>query len=493
MVEQSITSKVIKGVSTQTLITILTGIIEIVGFSIMSRLLSQQDFGYYAAITAVVAIFSAFSDAGIGAAIVQRKTLDQRYINNAFTLSLLFGLLGSSLLLIFSGPASKFVADESMRVPLMLVSITLLTGTLSSVNFSIMHRKLQFLKMGIIRISAAIITTVVSIILALKGFGYYAIIAKTISYSLITLFVSYIAAHTKFFLSFDFKVYKEIFGFSGWLMASSFFRKLADQVDRLMMSSLFSVTTLGMYSRPKEFINNMTGRFCEIFDSSLFPVLSSIQDERERFVKSYQSSLYYLNIAGLMITLAFMFNSELIIRIFLGEEWMNVNTLFVVLSFSGICMINGSIGDIFLRSLALTKQQFFLRILQAVSSILFILFAAHWGVLAVAVAYLLAYLLVVIVKMYYISGKIKFGIKNAFILIFQSAKIALYYIPIYILCMLFMPNTLTFNIIKFAIFIVISVIVFLVVPECVGTKYKTEMYSKVLCFLKSKVISNKQQ
>lgn len=132
------------------------------------------------------------------------------------------------------------------------------------------------------------------------------------------------------------------------------------------------MATLGMYSRPKEFINSMTGRLTEIFDSSLFPVLSSIQDENERLVSSYKYALYYLNIAGLMVTLVFMFNSELIIRIFLGAEWMNVNPLFIVLSFSGIMMINGSLGDIFLRLLAFTKQQFFLRILQAVVSILLI-------------------------------------------------------------------------------------------------------------------------
>ena len=71
MTEQSNTTKVLKGVSTQTLITILIGVIEIVSFSIMSRLLTQEDFGYYAAIAAVTAIFTSFADAGIGSAIVQ--------------------------------------------------------------------------------------------------------------------------------------------------------------------------------------------------------------------------------------------------------------------------------------------------------------------------------------------------------------------------------------------------------------------------------------
>ena len=318
MSEQSNTQKVLNGVSAQTIITVLTGVVEIFGFSIMSRLLSRQDFGYYAAVTAVSAIFSSFADAGIGSAIVQKKNLDQKYLDNAFTLCLLFGLFGSSLMVVCSGPAARYVADESMQVPLMLVAITLLTGTLSSVFFSVMHRKLQFLKMGIIRISALIITTIISILLALEGFGYYAIITKVILFSIITLIVSYVASHTKCHFSFDIITYKEILGFSGWLMASAFFRRIADQVDRLMMSSLFNVSTLGMYSRPKEFINGMTGHLTNIFDTALFPTLSAIQDDNERICRSYQSTLYYLNIVGLMITFAFMFNSELLIRIFLG-------------------------------------------------------------------------------------------------------------------------------------------------------------------------------
>lgn len=485
---QSNTNKVLKGVSTQTLVTFLTGIVEIVGFSIMSRLLSQQDFGYYAAVTAVAAIFSAFSDAGIGSAIVQRKVLDQKYIDNAFTLCLLFGLFGSLLLVACSGPAARYVADETMKVPLMLVAITLLTGTLSSVNFSIMQRNLQFLRMGIIRISALLFTTVVSIILAVKGFGYYAIIAKVILYSLICLAVSWFAVRTRYHLSFDKKVFKEIFSFGGWLQASVFFRKIADQIDRLMMSSLFSVSTLGMYSRPKEFINSMTGKVTDIFDSSLFPVLSSIQDENERFMNSYQSALYYLNIVGLMITLSFMFNSELIIRVFLGSEWMNVNTLFIVLSFSGICMMNGSLGDIFLRSLAFTKQQFFLRVLQAVTSITFILIAAHWGVLAVACAYIIAYGVVVLVKMFFISNKIHYGFVNSLLVIVKSYRVALIYIPVYLLCQHLFSNTVTFNIIKLSIFCILSLLLFIFFPGIVGSKYKMEMHRRIVALFVKRVV-----
>ena len=40
------TQKVIKGISSQTLVTVVLGIVEIISFSVMSRLVNKEDFGY---------------------------------------------------------------------------------------------------------------------------------------------------------------------------------------------------------------------------------------------------------------------------------------------------------------------------------------------------------------------------------------------------------------------------------------------------------------
>ena len=190
MVPNSNTNKVLRGMSSQTIVTLVLGLVEIVSFSIMSRLLTQEDFGYYAAITAITVVFATFSETGIGSAIVQQKELTKGYIDNAFTISLLFGSVITLLLLVLAGPLSRMVADESMRVPLMLMSGTLLLNCLTSVNRSIMHRKLQFMLMGMINLVSLVFTTAVAVWLAYIGLGYYAIIAKAILGSVITFFLS---------------------------------------------------------------------------------------------------------------------------------------------------------------------------------------------------------------------------------------------------------------------------------------------------------------
>ena len=58
------TNKALKGMSSQTFVTILLGLVDVVSFSIMSRLLTQQDFGYYAALSAILMIFNSFAETG---------------------------------------------------------------------------------------------------------------------------------------------------------------------------------------------------------------------------------------------------------------------------------------------------------------------------------------------------------------------------------------------------------------------------------------------
>ena len=361
--------KIIKGISSQTVVTILLGIVEIVSFSIMSRLLTKVDFGYYASIAAVVAIFASFSDTGIGAAIIQTKHLHKHFVDNAFTLSLIFGLVISLLLFTLSGILANVVADNSMTTPLMLMSVTLLLNCLSSVFTSLMHRRLEFLRIGFIRLFSLVTTTIIAIWLAYDGYGYYSIITKTVLQAFISFVLAWYFCKTRFRLTIDQKTSCIIFKFSGWLMASVILRNLAHYVDKLLMPRLLSVSALGAYSRPKDFITQISTKINSIFDNALFPVLSSIQDEKEKIERSFTLSLSLLNTFALLLAMGFAFNSELIIRVFFGEEWLSLNLVMIVTSFVFVFNIDGRLSDCYLRSMALTKIQFYFRAFETILNI----------------------------------------------------------------------------------------------------------------------------
>ena len=484
---ESNTSKAVRGMSSQTLVTLILGIVEIVSFSIMSRLLSQSDFGYYAAISAITIVFTSFSETGIGSAIIQRKEISSCYINNAFTLSFIFGTAIMLLMLATAKPLANMVADASLTIPLMIMSVTLLCNCMSSVNTSIMYRRMEFMSVGIINLTSLVITTIVAVVLAIYGLGYYAILTKAVLTSVITFVLSLIMAKTRFSFVLDKSTFRDIFGFSGWLMASVFFRNMAQQLDKLLMGNLLSVSSLGAYNRPKEFINTITSKLGSIFDSALFPVLSQIQDNKKSIARAYLRSLYYLNISSIVFALVFIFNSELIIRIFFGQEWLHILPVLNIISLSIVFNFDARLADCYLRSLGLTRQQFSFRILEIILKIAGLLLGFKGGIEGVAISVVITNFTTVIMKHVYLSKIVSISLLQGIKKLVSSWQVTLFILPIMIPSVLFLPHDITGNIVTAFIFLITVIVSFLFAPEIVGREYKSGVYSKVRSLVIDKI------
>ena len=476
------TQKAVKGISSQTLVTIILGILEVVTFSIMSRLLSKEDFGYYAAISAVVVVFASFSDTGIGAAIIQRKQLDKRYIDNAFTLSLILGAIVMFVLLILSGTISLLVADNSMQTPLMLMSITLLLNCLISVNVSVMYRNLQFIKVGIVHIVSLVLTSVVAIVLAFYGYGYYAILTKAIMTSICTFILSLMLCRTHYSLRLDMQTSKSIFSFSGWLMASVIFRNFAQQVDRLMMPNLLSVSALGAYNRPKDFVNQISSKINSIFDIALFPVLSTVQNDILRLSNAFRRSFFLLNLFSALLAFGFIFNSDLIIRLFFGEEWLYLRNIFCVFSVAVIFNVDGRLADCYLRSMALTRQQFYFRVIETVLKVMMVLIGSIWGMIGIAISIVAADATMKMFKVSYVAFRINIGFKMLFLDFIYSLRFLILLLPINFFAVKIFPRTLQGCLIVLMVFMISTILIFFGTPTFVGDRYKDEVWTKVIGF-----------
>ena len=473
------TNKALKGMSSQTFVTILLGLVDVVSFSIMSRLLTQQDFGYYAALSAILMIFNSFAETGIGSAIIQKKNADQHFINNAFTLALCFGTVISALLFLLSDFLAAIVVDPSMGTPLKLMSLTILCHCMTSPYISMLQKKLKFLVVGYVQLGAWIITSIVAIVLAANGFGYYAIIAKTILGSILTLAIVAFVSKARFSIEWNKDIIKSIWGYSSWLMMSVVFRNFSQQADRLLMSRLLSVDLLGSYNRPKEFINQISSKFNKIFDTALFPVLSGIQDNIPSLQRAFKKSLYYMNLFSIVLTMTFFFNAELIIRIFFGEKWLNLTGVFQVLSLALIFNIDGRLADCYLRSLGLTKSQFNFRVVETFIKFGGVIIGAYFGIYGVAIAVVFANFIMIFIKVSYIAKHIELR-GGAIVKVIVNAWQPLFvYMPVIGLLFFILPHTLVGDIVITFSFVFLTIVMFIFCPMLVGKKYHEEVYAKV--------------
>lgn len=486
MVEKSNFSKTIKGLYSQSFVTVVMGILGLLSFSIMSRLLTKTEFGYYATIISVVMIFRSLAEAGIGSSIVQHKDNSVDFVNTAYSLSLIVGGIATFVVITFSRFFSDVIADRSIQIPLILISLTLVPYSLNSVYSSLLLKDLHFLKIGIFQIVAFLVSNVIAIIMAVMDYGLLSIVIGNILYILFQNIIFRFFSPIKPFFSISKQCTLDILNFGGWLTASRLIGAIYSQIDKILMAKLLSIADLGNFYRTRGFIEDINGRLGGVFDTTLFPILSRIQDDKNAIQRAYKKSVDLGSIFFSMLFLLFFFNARLIILCFLGDKWLDQITLFRILTLSMLFYFLTRFADCFIRSLAYVKFGFYIQLLSCCLLMLSVFYAVSYGALGVAVAVVAVNLLSSIIKAKYICSKI--GI-SFFSLCKYSLRGVAYAIPLVIMGIIFIINydeSNTQSIIFLCCFIAVSIVLFICCPKIIGETYANQIYPH-LKFMISKI------
>lgn len=473
--EGSRTSILFKGISIQTIITIVMGTLEIVFFSIMSRLLSKADFGYFAAITGVMAICMSLSEAGLGSAVIQKKDTSKAYISTAFTLSIILGFVCSIILFISAQWIAELVADKTLTIPLQLMSTTIFMHSVISVGNAILYRKLDFKRIGFNSITAYIVSSCIAIVMALNGFGLYAIISSYVLNSLILVILLYGFSVKISTIGIDRKETKSIISFGGWLTIGVILNNISNQLDKLVLSKWISVEALGAYNRPAGFVSSINTKIHSIFDTVLFPMLSDIQDDKARVTNVFYRAVSLLNSLSIILAAIFFFNAELIITIFFGEKWLNVVPIMQISAMGAIFSIDSRLVDCFFRSLNYVKLGTQIRFWGVGLMLVSLYIGAQYGILGAAWSILIANFTLVLIKMIALAIKVKARITRMFIVWINAWKSAI--IPVIIGGIyMTLPHSIISNIVFAILFGIVIIIEFLFFPRMVGQEYLSSVY-----------------
>ena len=466
------------GLSVQTIITIVLAVLEIVYFSIMSRLLSRSDFGYFAAAMGIMTVFSSLSEAGLGAAIVQKKGNNSEHLSTAFTLSLLLGFVISGIAFLTAPVIADVIADGTLTVPLRLMSITVLLHCLNSCGNAMLQKKLRFKRAGFNLIVSQFLSYSTAIIMAFKGMGLYAVVANTVLQPFLTFIMLYTSSVRFPELKIHRSEVRNIMSFGGWLTLSTLVNNIMQQVDKLLLPRWMSLQALGSYNRPAGFINTVGSKINSIFDTVLFPMLSSIQSERKKVQSVFSRAVELLNTFSVVLSVCFFFNAHLIIRIFFGANWLDLSIILQILSLNLIFSVDNRLADCFFRSLNLVKFGFYLRCFGLLLTLLFVFLGSRLGLVWVAVGAVLANVITIFLKMLVLCRNIQYPIFRMLGMWVLSWKSSIPFIAMG--CVFMLLNDSVWGEVVLAILsVAILLVEMLFFPWILGKEYKHTVYPRI--------------
>lgn len=465
----------IKGISRQGIVTIVYGLIQLITFSLFSRLLDEKVFGYYALLQAIRIIIQFVSEAGIGSSIIQKTIIDKSFYSSALSLSLLFGFLSCIFLLIGSEMICEIIGNYYLNPYIKILSITLLFNSVGSVFRSILYKKYKFVVVGIIDILSHFVSYgIIGVFMAYHGYGVFAFVVAIVSDSIVRSLVPFFIIEEKVRLSYNKKDIRDILGFGGLLTLSRIFMGLYYQVDKFIIGRMMPIEILGIYSRSSDYIRTATVQIGSIYDTVLFPYLSDKKEDMSEIKRLYSVSLYYVSLIGSLISLCFVMYSDIIITIFFGKKWLSSIHLFNILSVSIYINMFSKLLDSFFRSLGLVRFIFLYQLCSVILIVIFTFIGVNYGLIGLGYSVVISSIFLLLFKYYYLCRYIDIGIIGSLRVIGSSLRLfVVIYLGYYI-----------YNIISHNIFILIIINIFTVLmilfffPDLLGEYYKANFYNK---------------
>lgn len=316
--------------------------------AILARLLTPDEFGTVALVTVFVTFFNLLSSFGIAPAIVQNNSLTEKDIQSIFLFTIILGLLLAISFFMLAPLIARFYNKSELVNVAKLLSFSILFNSFQIVPGALYLKALKFKQIGIITVIIQLVAGLISIVLAYKGFSYYALVVNSILSGAISLVVFYWLAPVRISLRMKISSVKKILHFSLFQFLFDLINFFSRNTDNLLIGKYLGSATLGYYDKSYKLMLMPVQNLTNVITPVLMPVLSKHQDDINVVYNAYIKVVKFLATIGFPLSVFLFFCAEEIINIIYGPQWGPSVPVFRILALSiGIQLVLSTTGSIF--------------------------------------------------------------------------------------------------------------------------------------------------
>jgi len=398
---------------------------QVISTVILARLLTPSDFGVVTMVTTFSLLLLSVGLNGFTEAIIQCEQIDHYTASNLFWLN-----LGTGLVLAISFAASGSLLTHLYRNPLVAnvavgLSPTIFIAAASVIHLALLRRAMRFAAVSANDVGARVVNTVVAILTALRGWGYWALVAGIVAQQLSLTIGSWWlcrwipdlprrTGRTGAMVRFAAKVYGQF---------SAAYATL--NVDNVLVGWRFNAVALGFYKKAFDLFALSASQLTAPLNSVALAALSRLNQDHIRFRRYLANSLGVIAFAGMAMSADLTLVGTDVVRLVLGPKWSEAGRIFELFGPGiGVMLLCHTVGWV---HLSIGKPGRWMRwsLFQLVATASLFLLALRWGPEGVAAAWSISFWTLLIPGFWYAGRPIGFGVSDLLSAIWRYAAAAL--------------------------------------------------------------------
>lgn len=292
---------------------------------ILAQRLSPSDYGIVGFAMIFINFLSGFSDLGISAAVIQRDKLEDLGLYTGFVTKFILGLAVFGFVIVLSPYAKLLFNNSDIENVMKVLSINFIINTFGFLPTCLLTRDLNYKKLIIPQLLSVIVSSGLSIILVLTGFGYWSIVWSNVASVVCSVFTLNIILPVKYKFMFDKKLFRDFTRFGGNIFLSGLIICLILNADNFAIGTLIGSAELGLYTIAFKWGSMISGRLHDVVHTVLFPTFSRIQNDYDKLKRSYLKILEYITFVSVISNLTLVVCSEGFLFYVLGRgtpKWL---------------------------------------------------------------------------------------------------------------------------------------------------------------------------
>jgi polysaccharide transporter, PST family len=378
---------------------------------LLARLLMPADFGVVTMVTTFSLLLCSFGLNGFSEVILQRDEITHFLASNLFWinigagvfLTMAFAALGPLLALFYHDAVVAHVAEG--------MSLTIAAASVSVIHLALLNRAMRFAAVSANGVAAGSVSVIVSIVLALAGWGYWALVAGNIARQLSLAVGAWslcrwtpgrprrLVPGTGASVKFALNVYSR---FS--------FNYFSGNTDNLLVGWRYGAGALGLYKKAFDLFYVPVCQLLSPMSAVAITTLSRLNRDRAQYQRYFLSGMSVLAFLGMGIGADLTLIGGDLIRFILGPNWAESGRIFAFFGPGiGVMLLYNTHGWIHL-SIGRPDRWFRWAVIEFLCTAGLLLILLPWGPRGIALAWTVSFFVLMIPAFWYAGKPIGFGV-----------------------------------------------------------------------------------
>ena len=376
-------------------------VLRIGSTAILARLLLPQQFGLVMMVTAITAVADQFRDLGLSTVTIQRKEITHQQVTNLFWINVFAGIAIALLIAAVSPLISAYYKEPRLTLITCVLATNFIWGGLLVQHEALLGRTLKLGQIAAVRVGSSVISVVVAVVLAWKGFGYWALVWKeVVRWGLLTVGMWICLPWIPGLPRRNANV-RGMVRFGAHLSGANILVSITAGTNRFLLGNFWGAGAVALYRQAYQLLvlpmDQLLGPVFQVTQ----PGLSMLQTDDSKYRHFYQKVLTLVCIATMPVSLFVTVTAAEITSVLLGPKWLECAGVLAILSLGTFIKEPVRWSAHILITRGNSKRYLQLTVLQNVTLVVFMLIGVRWGITGVAAADLMGTYLLAAPTLYF--------------------------------------------------------------------------------------------